>query len=47
MIVNVKEKHTEIMAMEEKLAWITSLIKKKRAEGMTAEESKKLEENKR
>ena len=35
------------MAMEEKLSWITNLIKKKRAEGITAEESKKMEENKR
>lgn len=47
LIAIVKEKHTEILALEEKLAWITSLIKKKRAEGVTAEESRKLEENKR
>ena len=47
LIVDIKEKHTEIMAMEEKLNFITGIIKKKRASGISAEESKKNEENKR
>jgi len=45
--VNIKEKHTEILAIEEKLSMITNMIKKKRSEGISAEESKRNEENKR
>ena len=46
IINQIKEKHTEIMALEEKVHWVTDIIKKKKQEGLTPQESKKREEQK-
>eukprot|EP00354_Favella_ehrenbergii_P008008 CAMPEP_0170460162 /NCGR_PEP_ID=MMETSP0123-20130129/6624_1 /TAXON_ID=182087 /ORGANISM="Favella ehrenbergii, Strain Fehren 1" /LENGTH=40 /DNA_ID= /DNA_START= /DNA_END= /DNA_ORIENTATION= len=35
------------MAIEEKISWVTDIIKKKKQEGLTPEQSKKQEEGKR
>ena len=46
LINKIKDKHSEILAMEEKIQWVTDIIKKKKAEGLTPEESKRREEAK-
>ena len=47
MISQVKEKHTEILAIEQKIDWVTGIIKKKKAAGLTMEDSRRQEEAKR
>ena len=46
MISEIKDKHSEIMAIENKIGWVTEIIKKKKNEGVSPAESKKLEQNK-
>lgn len=43
----VKDKHAEIMTIEQKIEWVTGIIKKKKAAGLTMEESRRQEEQKR
>ena len=43
----VKEKHSEILDIEEKIYFVSSEIKKRKAEGLSGDELRKKEENKR
>ena len=46
LISNIKNTHSEILALEEKIVYATNIIKKKKQEGRTPEESKRLETQK-
>lgn len=41
LINNIKDMHTEILGLEHKIEWVTGIIKKKRAAGLTMEDSKR------
>ena len=43
MINEIKDKHSEILAIESKIAWVTEIVRKKKSEGLSAAESKRLE----
>jgi len=47
LINSIKVMHSEILALEEQIEYVASEIKKRKAAGMTAEESKRREESKR
>lgn len=46
IISTIKEKHSEILALEEKVYWASGIIKEKRKEGLSPEESKRREDAK-
>jgi hypothetical protein len=46
LINSVKDKHEQIGALEDRMAWVTGMIKRKRSGGLSMEESKKHEETK-
>ena len=43
MINEIKDKHSEILAIESKISWVTEIVRKKKSEGLSAAESKRLE----
>ena len=46
MVSTIKDAHSEILALEEKVYWASGIIKEKRKEGLSPEESKRREEAK-
>ena len=46
IISTIKDKHSEILALEEKVYWASGIIKEKRKEGLSPEESKRREDAK-
>ena len=47
LITHIKDKHSQILQIEEKIQWVTNMIKQKKSEGLSAEEVKKRDETKR
>ena len=43
MVSTIKDAHSEILALEEKVYWASGIIKEKRKEGLSPEESKRRE----
>lgn len=46
LITHIKDKHSAILEIESKIAFAADLIRKKKAEGLQPEDSKKREVNK-